>query len=308
MPGPYAHLTLVHVLQSRVASGGIPGLDPRVKPAVALSPSYCYLGAFAPDCSYFAFAAPGHAEWGDRIHKGGAMAVVRAAAKRVHREPDALRRRQGLAWVLGFASHVVADSVVHPIVNAIAGDYYACAENARRHKECELHQDTYIYQALGLDVIGRAAMMKEIAAGCSEAGRGLNPWIVALWRGSLTEVYGEGEPREPADPARWFEAFHKLIDVADEGHHFGFRERLAKQGLMYVVPSSVAREFVHDLWTPAGKQDYRDVFARAVDATAAMWVDVARAVEGDEAALAARPDLNINDGTANVGPVYWSGR
>ncbi len=307
MPGPYAHLTLVHVLQSRVASGGIPGLDPHVQPAVALSPSYCYLGAFAPDCSYFAFAAPGHVEWGDRIHKRGAMAVVRAAARRVHGEPDALRRRQGLAWVLGFASHVVADAVVHPIVNAIAGDYYESAENARKHKECELHQDTYIYQELELDVIGRAAMMKEIAAGCSEGGRGLNPWIAALWRDSLVEVYRDGA-REPADPARWFEAFHRLIDVADEGHHFSFRERLAAKGLMYVVPNRVDPAFVKGLWTPAGKQDYQDVFARAVEATAAMWVDVARAVAGDEAALVARPDLNINDGTVNAGPVYWSGR
>ena len=97
MPGPYAHLTLVQLLRSRLAAGEFPELGAEARAAVARSTAFCELGAFGPDTSYFAMAQPGSARWGDLQHKGGAMRVLLLGARALRPvAPDERRRR--LAW------------------------------------------------------------------------------------------------------------------------------------------------------------------------------------------------------------------
>ncbi len=297
MPGPYAHLTLVQLLRSRLAAGAFPGLSAEARAAVARSTAFCELGAFGPDTSYFAMAQPGSARWGDLQHKGGAMRVLLLGARALRPiAPDERRRR--LAWLLGYASHVVADAVVHPIIEHLVGDYTASRETYDRHRQAELHQDVFIYRQLGLDEVGKAAHMRAIAGQCRGAGgEVLDRGVAALWTRCLEGAYSERPAGHGPSPERWFAAFHGMIDLADESHHLTFlRGLLDHRGVVFPLLSEVNPAFVRGLWTPAGRQDYDVIFARVVEETGRMWVDVADAVAGDEAALVARPDLNLNTG------------
>ncbi|MDD3473368.1 MAG: zinc dependent phospholipase C family protein, partial [Syntrophaceae bacterium] len=42
-----------------------------------------------------------------------------------------------LAWLFGYASHLIADATIHPIVEAIVGPY---EENSKEHQLCETTQ------------------------------------------------------------------------------------------------------------------------------------------------------------------------
>ncbi len=102
-------------------------------------------------------AQAGSTRWGDLQHRGGAMRVlalgVRALQPLGH---DARRRR--LAWLLGYASHIIADAIVHPVIERLVGDYTASREAFQHHRQCELHQDVFICRHLGSMRSARRAM------------------------------------------------------------------------------------------------------------------------------------------------------
>lgn len=309
MPGPFAHLTLVRVLVARICQGRLPGLSAEAAQAASMSTAARDLGALMPDCSYFAVAQPGHGAWGDRIHNRRSRQLLAHAARIVAAQREPLRRRRGLAWALGVASHMVADAVVHPVINRITGGVYSELDAAEQHRhvEYEMRQDVHVYQRLGLGQIGQADLIRLMTRGCSQDQR-LDPWLEELWARTLLETFVFDAPAEPPDPALWFAAMTTLLDIADEGRRYLFLRHLgARANKFYVAPEDVAPRYVEQLPTPLGPMDYDAIFERAVAATGALWVDLSRAVAGDPRALDARPDINLDDGRADgVTPWFWS--
>ena len=53
-----------------------------------------------------------------------------------------------LAFVAGYLTHVAADQIIHPRVNALAGPYYRDGRNREKHRECEVFQDYFLYREL----------------------------------------------------------------------------------------------------------------------------------------------------------------
>lgn len=51
-----------------------------------------------------------------------------------------------LAYIAGHLTHIAADQVIHPIVNSIAGPCYRSGENWKKHRECEVFQDYFLYE------------------------------------------------------------------------------------------------------------------------------------------------------------------
>jgi len=56
---------------------------------------------------------------------------------------DDIRR---LAYVAGHLTHIAADQIIHPVVNSVAGPYYRDGQNRRKHRECEVFQDYFLYE------------------------------------------------------------------------------------------------------------------------------------------------------------------
>jgi hypothetical protein len=102
------------------------------------------------------------------------------------RSPDAQRC---IAWLFGYASHVVADLTVHPVVEKLVGPYET---NATEHHHCELHQDAYIFMKKFAE--GIASMEYLERGGLQDCGaklgdtHHLHPAVSRLWTLIVGEV------------------------------------------------------------------------------------------------------------------------
>jgi hypothetical protein len=67
--------------------------------------------------------------------------VIRKNAK-VRLDVDDIRK---IAYVAGHLTHIAADQIIHPVVNSVAGPYYRKGENRKKHRECEVFQDYFLY-------------------------------------------------------------------------------------------------------------------------------------------------------------------
>jgi len=63
-------------------------------------------------------------------------------------QDDDLRK---LAYIAGHLTHIAADQIIHPVVNFIAKPYYRSGENRRKHRECEVFQDYFLYEEIYRD-------------------------------------------------------------------------------------------------------------------------------------------------------------
>ena len=51
-----------------------------------------------------------------------------------------------LAYIAGHLTHIAADQIIHPVVNIVAGPYYREGRNRKKHRECEVFQDYFLYE------------------------------------------------------------------------------------------------------------------------------------------------------------------
>jgi hypothetical protein len=68
--------------------------------------------------------------------------VVRKDGK-VELDDDDKRK---VAYVAGHLCHIAADQMIHPLVNEIAQPYYRKGSNRKKHRECEVFQDYFLYE------------------------------------------------------------------------------------------------------------------------------------------------------------------
>ena len=67
--------------------------------------------------------------------------VIRNKGK-VSLDVDDIRK---IAYVAGHLTHIAADQIIHPVVNSVAGPYYRSGDNRKKHRECEVFQDYFLY-------------------------------------------------------------------------------------------------------------------------------------------------------------------
>ena len=107
----------------------------------------------------------------------------------IEMDADDMRK---LAYIAGHLSHIAADQIIHPLVNAIAKPYYRSGKNRKKHRECEVFQDYFLYEevyrakrdtASGPD----KARVRFLPAGLSRLGR-LHPRPDDAEHGGLVPV------------------------------------------------------------------------------------------------------------------------
>lgn len=127
MPKENTHLRFAHeVLHSCP--------DPRMLRDVSGRISHYYLGSFIPDTFFYA-SRESLVDISEVLHgKGGTLtneAVISVL--------DHARDARDIAFILGYITHCALDIVFHPVVNALAGDYYD-KDPAKRSRSAYLHR------------------------------------------------------------------------------------------------------------------------------------------------------------------------
>jgi hypothetical protein len=306
MPGAYAHLTVVNQARDtfRLETAGVP--IPAIL-AVLRYMRFCELGAVSPDYPYLDLMQSDSKQWADLMHYERTGEPIKTGIEIV-RKLRGEDQQIALAWLMGYAAHVVTDVTIHPVIERLVGVY---AQNTRAHRECEMHQDAYIFQKMKLGEVGQSEHLDSGIWGCCDtpdSGQ-LHPAVLNTWQQILAACYPAQYVANEPDLNRWHRGFKRIVDKAEDGNrlpHFA-RQAGVTAGLTYPAIGDIQARCVFDLATPGGKMHYDAVFAKAQDNVDAMWALIGKAVfENDDAYLAAVPNCDLDTGRDKHGQyAYW---
>ncbi len=308
MPGAYAHLTLVGLLASSNSLNKAPGFPKAAKAAILDNSCFCDLGAVSPDYPYLHLTSSASAAWADLMHYTATGGMLAAGVQEVKRASGSAKQRM-LAWLLGYAAHVVTDATIHPVVELKVGPY---AQNKTAHRVCEMHQDAYIFQRLNAGAVGLSEYFDSgirLCSSPSDAGK-LNNDVSALWLAMLQACHPERYRESRPEPGSWHAAFLASMDIAEEGGKLlPFSRHVAVNvGLTYPNVKDIDRQYIKGLKTPEGDMDYDSIFTRAQRNVLAMWSALSSAVYTDDSTyLSIIGDWNLDTGRDSHNKlVFWS--
>ena len=122
MAGCYTHMTIVSkILDKRVLESI--GLDMRISKMLREWSNYAKLGAVSPDLPYLGFGK----KWADKFHYERTSQIVREGLDTLFGESFEEAYEKQIAWLFGYAAHLVTDLYIHPVIEKKVGPY---AENA----------------------------------------------------------------------------------------------------------------------------------------------------------------------------------
>ncbi len=306
MPGTYAHITMANELPHALRRAGGPQ---EVYAAALAHLKYCELGAISPDYPYMVIGDAHAQRWADIMHRTSTGALLEAGIAHVAGMGGEAKPK-AMAWLLGYASHVVADMTVHPVVELKVGPYVG---HEKAHRICEMNQDVYIFQKRTSLTLRWAEHFKHGIGTCGDDG--LDPDIRAVWSEMLSRVEPEEYRANPPDFDRWQRACRLIVDgVIEDGDRLIplARHVAVGQGLVYPREGEVDRTYLVDLDTPAGRMDYDQVFDRAIANVGAESGRIASAFLGEggerKTLLATAGPWDLDTGRiGSGGRVFWEG-
>ncbi len=131
MAGTYAHIILASSLcRERALLNQFPA---SIRAALKNYEPFCKLGSVGPDCPYVV-GSTGATGYANVMHYVRTADFVRIAVPRIYSMNFALSEtRACLAWIFGYAAHLVMDLIFHPVVSR-TGQYVAlrCCSRQRR--------------------------------------------------------------------------------------------------------------------------------------------------------------------------------
>ncbi len=175
MPASIAHMVIVHKAFELLRTRGSQDLaefagmidDPGRRQENDYW-KYMNLGSIGPDLYYYVnmvgsgwdmltegfVKAAGVVPWSYHLHSSipnkFPLNLCRILFSDVVRTKDGIEMdaddHRKLAYVAGHLSHVAADQIIHPLVNGIAKPYYRSGKNRKKHRECEVFQDYFLYE------------------------------------------------------------------------------------------------------------------------------------------------------------------
>ena len=280
MPGAYAHITLVNLAREPANLDSGPGMPNAAALALGRWFKCCELGAVSPDYPYLALGTKGAAAWADLMHYQHTGEMIKAGVDVVKTLTGNVRDK-AFAWLLGYTAHVITDTTIHPVVELKVGPY---AQNKTAHRECEMHQDAYIFQRLNLGGVGVADYLESSLERCSLADGSMDPALADTWREQLKRCYPQEFSSNPPDIARWHKGFTSVLEIGSNGTRlFPIARHVAVNcGLTYPQPKEVDRRaFIERLKTPHGEMSYDQVFDKALEHVIQGWHLIGEAVFGN---------------------------
>lgn len=309
MPGGFTHFAIVRCLGINRTLMSIEGMTQEIALDLQNAYNYLELGSVSPDLPYLAPFSEGSEEWGNILHHDRTVETLRAGASLLpNLGPGSREHKRAMSWLFGYASHVVADMISHPVVAKKIGPYET---HKSQHRVCELNQDTYIFQTYFQDKITKCEYLDRGAKTCTKSGRPgrkMTPFLNDFWLSVIRKVYSD---KPSPEPASWFKQFVILIDkVAEEGYHFVSAIRGFMEGQGYAYPDTPDMTYVIDLLSPYGRQiSFDELFVRFQEETKKVWGQLAQAITQDDASLITLPNGDLDTGidlSDNKTSVFWN--
>jgi hypothetical protein len=249
--------------------------------------------------------------WANLLHYIRTGDVIRAGVARLRQVFPTMGDQgsflRALSWLYGYASHVILDASIHPVVRAIVGEY---EQNKTEHRACEMYMDSWIYKkTYGVELVNTEWSDYLRALNDPVSGQ-MDSAVADLWHSMLEQVYPRQVRSNPPQIKAWHEAYTDKIDVADMNVGF-FRHAAAQNGIVYVastdIPAKERRKYIVAPKTPIPNRfgqktmSYAKIFAMGVENIVHYWEEITYAVEGPgDPMLASLPNWNLDKGTIDA--------
>lgn len=312
MPGAFAHLTLTNLASGDIYLDEI-NLHDNAYIAIKDYLNYCELGSVSPDYPYLVIPPQSkHTNWADYMHiDEKTKSFILSGINSIKNLDNQVDKEKSFAWLCGVVSHIVADVVIHPVVELKVGPY---DDNKTEHRICESHQDAYIYQRLNLGAVGLAEHLKSGVEKCSAVDDKdkLNPIIKQIWEDMLKAIRpNEFESNKP-DIDTWHKAFNQNVSIFEEGgklHPLARHVAVNTLGATYPAEDKIDEQYIKNLHEPSGTlMDYDEIFDKAIDQVLQSWKILGEAVFNDDNEyLSYFGDWNLDSGRNNQSAlVFWA--
>lgn len=308
MPGAFAHLTLANLATGDNKLDRAE-LNDDSKIAIAENIPYIELGCVSPDYPYLAISIfEDNAKWADYMHLDNKTDVLIDIGIKQLQSLNGTQKDKAFAWLCGLVSHIVADVVIHPVVELKVGPYHG---NEKAHRICEMHQDAYIYQRMELGALGLAEQLSAGIEKCSLNGskEKLDPLIKDIWLEMLKAIRPEEFNKDVPKIDVWHESFSKHVSIFEEGNklHPLARHVAVNAGMTYPDEDKIDMGYIENLQVPNGTMDYDEIADIAIDKIAQAWKRIGDAVyKGDNSQLTHFGGWNLDSGRdTNEQLVYW---
>lgn len=205
MAGAFTHFIICDVAKRKRASLGVELWRFLNKYSEFLS-----LGAASPDLPYLSFKT-GNVNWADVMHYEKTNSIVISGYNTLKGKWSARTPADEtkLAWLMGYVSHLVADATIHPIVQAIVGNY---EDHKDDHRICEMTQDSLVFNDYKKNDITYAEF-SSILKFCKESAA--FDELMDFWKTQILTNYTD--KNEEPETSLWFTTYTKAIDAAEGG-------------------------------------------------------------------------------------------
>jgi hypothetical protein len=274
-----------------------------------LSDNYCFmfLGSVSPDLPYLSFHE-GKTNWADVMHyeRTNSVLIIGCEELRQNWENRQKADEAKLAWLMGYASHLVIDATVHPVVRKIVGDYDTHKDE---HRACEMTQDSIMFKKWMRQEI-KYSEFSEILKYCREADE--HDAVMECWKKPLTIAYAE-KGDEP-DPKMWVKTYAKAIDFAegDSGAAAIFRHAgKTSEELTQNRPDEYSKYYTNVL-LPTGEVGNfeKDVAEKAVQNVTDAWNNIIASITSGTVIAEYIKNWNLDTGedqdASDKETTYWA--
>lgn len=327
MPATFAHCLLakkaIDGIQKKIKKN-----DPLISYAQKIGENnhFVVLGSASPDYPYLTNIIttgiiPISHSWSNRMHYENTDLFIKEGLRQLisidkGKKSYAIR----LSWLCGYLSHVIADSFLHPVVNAIVGGQYIFTH--AEHARCELIQDIYIFKKItGEDIVNSNARtgsfgFLKILDQCSDNkdGNRIHPEIRDYWKKLLIASHPNAKKYfNEIDPDTWHSNYKSRVDFVANAEAI-FRHLIEKTGRAYVEESNITanerNQYITKINLPDGStSNYDDIFNKTADLIVNTWRQLFKSVESntsDDIAIKYVKDWNLDTGVDESTIDFWA--
>ncbi len=282
--------TFAHCLIARKAIERMGTEDALYAGLLKIKNNFVVMGATGPDYPYLTDVVKygilhfGH-NWSNRMHYENIDGFILEGVRRLSKmDKNSDQFQTCLAWFAGYASHVVVDSFMHPMINCIVHGIYIFTHV--EHGHCELIQDSYIFKKLtGTDIItaaptdGKTFGYLNMLDDCSDPEDldKIHPYIKDFWSDLIKVAHPYASDYfADINPDEWHKNYKKRVDFVSDGRSI-FRHVLdIANAPHYVAESAIGpddrKKCIEQVNLPdKSVSTYDAVFDRAVNLVVSMW-------------------------------------
>lgn len=154
--------------------------------------------------------------------------------------------RYAFSFFLGYASHVIADGIMHPFIRDKVGDY---ADNKTEHRVLEMNLDVVVvrehFNNIDPPIELNLTNVHDELLNIADLDNSESRFVLSLFKDLINSTYQKSY--NASDVTGWIKSLHRMLGVAEGDHPVFYRKYFGKKGVAFKNYDDLMEEFNNDL-------------------------------------------------------------